>query len=92
MESPRVAIRLSLFPFSLRDGARVWLHSLPEHLKNTMETLLQTFLERYFQTTRAAEYRDKITRFTKYDGESLYDAWHRFNSLLTMWSHHGLEI
>ena len=69
------AIRMQLFPFSLRDGAKQWLHALPVSLKDTWEHLLQTFFERYFPPTRAADLRDKITRFAQYDGESLYDAW-----------------
>src|SRR4051812_19863546 len=60
---PPDAIKLSLFPFSLRDGARTWLHSLPPVLTDTWEHLLQAFLERYIPPTKAAEYRDKITRF-----------------------------
>lgn len=71
------AIKLSLFPFSLRDGAKTWLHSLPSSLTDTWDHLLQAFLERYFPPTRAAEYRDNITRFAQYGGESLYDAWQR---------------
>jgi hypothetical protein len=43
--SPDV-IKLSMFPFSLRDGARIWLHSLPSTLTDTWEHLLQAFLER----------------------------------------------
>ena len=37
---PADAIKLSVFPFSLRDSARIWLHSLPLHLTDTWEHLL----------------------------------------------------
>lgn len=85
------AIRMQLFPFSLRDGAKMWLHSLPLHLRDTWEHLLQTFFERYFPPTRAADLRDKIIRFAQYDGESLYDAWQRYQGLLRMCPNHGQE-
>ena len=85
------AIRMQLFPFSLRDGAKQWLHALPVSLKDTWEHLLQTFFERYFPPTRAADLRDKITRFAQYDGESLYDAWQRYQGLLRMCPNHGQE-
>ena len=85
------AIRLSLFPFSLRDSAKTWLHSLPLHLKDTWEHLLQAFFERYFPPSKAAEVRDQITRFSQSEGESLYDAWQRYQTLLRMCPHHGLE-
>ncbi|KAF7802389.1 uncharacterized protein G2W53_041500 [Senna tora] len=38
------AIRLRLFPFSLRDKAKVWLQSLPEGSISTWEELAQQFL------------------------------------------------
>ena len=37
------AIRMQLFPFSLRYGAKLWLDSLPVNLRDTWEHLLQTF-------------------------------------------------
>lgn len=49
---PPDAIRLSLFPFYLRDGARLWLHSLPADLTDTSKHLLQAFLQRYFPPTK----------------------------------------
>ncbi|KAF7802450.1 uncharacterized protein G2W53_041561 [Senna tora] len=41
------AIRLRLFPFSLRDKAKVWLQSLPEGSITTWEGLTQQFLTKY---------------------------------------------
>ena len=42
------AIRLRLFPFSLRDKAKVWLNSLPHGIITTWEELAQKFLAKYF--------------------------------------------
>lgn len=41
---PPEAIRMQLFPFSLRDGAKMWYHALPE---DKWEHLVQAFYERY---------------------------------------------
>ncbi|KAJ9159637.1 hypothetical protein P3X46_025128 [Hevea brasiliensis] len=42
------AIRLRLFPFSLKDQAREWLHSLPPGSIITWDELSQAFLAQYF--------------------------------------------
>ena len=42
------AIRLKLFPFSLKDKARAWLHSLPAGSIITWDQLSRAFLARYF--------------------------------------------
>jgi hypothetical protein len=63
---PAQSIRLQLFPFSLRDSAKVWLNTLPAHQKDTWEHLLQAFFEKYFPPIKAAEYRDQIMRFMQF--------------------------
>ncbi|PNX70015.1 hypothetical protein L195_g057035, partial [Trifolium pratense] len=42
------AIRLRLFPFSLRDRARAWLQSLPSNSVTLWDELKKVFLARYF--------------------------------------------
>ena len=42
------AIRLCLFPFSLRDKARAWLHSLPLGSITTWQELTKGFLTKFF--------------------------------------------
>ena len=88
---PHDFIKMQLFPFSLRDGAKHWFHVMPEAQKDTWPHLLQAFYGRYFPPTKAVEFRDKITRFSQFDGESLYDAWKRFQGLLKMCPNHGQE-
>ncbi|XP_042396837.1 uncharacterized protein LOC121986983 [Zingiber officinale] len=85
------AIRLRLFPFSLRDKARAWLHSLPSDCITTWEQLEQKFLDKYFPPSKTASLRHQITNFTQKDGESLFEAWDRFKGLLQQCPHHGLE-
>jgi hypothetical protein len=50
-----------------------------------------SLLEKYYPPLKAAEYRDKITIFSQFDGESLHDTWNRYQNLLRMCPHHGLE-
>ena len=88
---PPEEIRMQFFPFSLSGLAKMWFHALPIHCRDTWEHLLQAFFERYFPPTKAAECRDKITRFVQYEGESLYDAWQRYQGLIRMCPNHGQE-
>ncbi|KAF7834764.1 uncharacterized protein G2W53_009623 [Senna tora] len=84
------AIRLRLFPFSLRDKAKVWLQSLLEGSITTWEELAQQFLTKYFPPGKTAKMRNDITSFVLLDNESLYEAWERFKELLKKCPHHGL--
>ncbi|KAF7814045.1 uncharacterized protein G2W53_028014 [Senna tora] len=84
------AIRLRLFPFSLRDKAKVWLQSLPEGSITTWEELTQQFLTKYFPPGKTAKMRNDITSFVLLDNESLYEAWERFKELLRKCPHPGL--
>ena len=48
------AIRLPLFPFSLRDKARAWLHSLPLGWITTWDDLTRVFLIKFFSLSKTA--------------------------------------
>ena len=60
------AVRLRLFPFTLRDKARSWLH--------TWNDLAQKFLAKFFPLVRTAKLRNDISTFEQQHGESLYEA------------------
>ena len=82
------AIRLRLFPFSLRDRANTWLHSLPSNSITTWNELKKEFLARYFLPSKTTQMRNLITCFRQKDGESLFEVWERYKDLCP---HHGLE-
>ncbi|XP_048140761.1 uncharacterized protein LOC125316465 [Rhodamnia argentea] len=86
------AIRLRLFPFSLRDKAKSWLTSLPAGSITTWDDLAQKFLSKYFPPAKSAKMRNDISTFVRMDGESLYEAWERFKELLRRCPHHGLPV
>ena len=63
---PRVsdeALRLKLFPYSLRDRARAWLNLLPSDSIATWNDLAEKFLMKYFPPTKNAKLRNDITSF-----------------------------
>lgn len=75
------AIRLWLFPFSLRDRPNDWLQNEEPNSFTTWEGLSRAFLSKYFPLGKTARLRTEITSFTQRDGESLYEAWERFKDL-----------
>ncbi|KAD4586318.1 hypothetical protein E3N88_23919 [Mikania micrantha] len=85
------AIKLRMFPFSLKDRAKAWLSSLPPGSVTTWEDLAQKFLFKYFPPSKTARLRNNITSFVQDDGESLYDAWERYKDLMRKCPHHGLD-
>jgi len=57
------AIQLHLFPFSLRDKVRAWLHSLPSGCITTWDELTRAFLAKFFPPSKTASLRNQITNF-----------------------------
>ncbi|XP_052177527.1 uncharacterized protein LOC127791584 [Diospyros lotus] len=84
------AIRLRLFPFSLRDKAKVWLNSKAPNSFTTWAAVSQAFLSKYFPPGKTAKLRNDITSFVQFDGESLYEASERFKELQRRCPHYGL--
>ena len=75
------AIRLRLFPFSLKDKAKSWLLNSNANSFTTWDGLSQVFLCKYFSPGKTAKLRNDITSLSQIEGESLYEAWERFNEL-----------
>jgi len=68
------AIRLRLFPFSLKDRASDWLQNEELNSFTTWNMLSKAFLSKYFPRGKTAKMRAEITSFIQRDEESLYEA------------------
>ncbi|KAJ9536447.1 hypothetical protein OSB04_un000382 [Centaurea solstitialis] len=88
---PEDAIKLRLFPFSLRDRASAWGESLPAGQIETWNDMIRAFLNKFFPPGRTAILLAEITHFTQGDLESLYETWERYKGLLKKCPHHGLN-
>ncbi|KAL8155728.1 hypothetical protein AgCh_000943 [Apium graveolens] len=84
------AIKLRLFPFSLRDKAKCWLHSLPPGSITNWEDLAQKFLTKLFPMVKTIAIRNALTQFAQQTGESLCEAWDRYKEMLRKFPHHGM--
>jgi len=78
------AIQLWLFPFSLRDKAKAWLHSLPPGCITTWDKLTRAFLAKFFSPSKTITLRNQITNFIQRDDETIYEAWEQFKDLLRL--------
>src|SRR5262249_5891843 len=86
------AIRLRLFPFSLRDRAKAWLNTLLSRSITTWDGLAEKFLFKYFPPSKTAKLRNDIFTYTQIETETLYEAWERYKDLLRRCPHHGLPV
>ena len=68
------AVKLRLFPFSLRDKAKGWLYPLPASSITTWEEFAQKFLTKFFPMAKTADIRNALTQFAHQTGESLFEA------------------
>ncbi|XP_073300504.1 uncharacterized protein [Primulina huaijiensis] len=86
------AVRLRLFPFSLRDKAKSWLNCLPAGSITTWDDMAKAFLLKYFPPSKTMKLRADITTFSQFEQESLYEAWERYKDLLRRCPHHELPL
>ena len=84
------AIRLRLFPFSLKDKAKQWLNSLPNNSITTWDQLSRAFMNKYFPPVKTFKLRNDITNFVQGNGETFDEAWERFKETLRRCPHHEI--
>ncbi|XP_057249215.1 uncharacterized protein LOC130590682 [Beta vulgaris subsp. vulgaris] len=84
------AIRLRLFPFSLRDRAKEWLRDEGVGTFDTWGKLAKAFLVKFLGQEKTAKLRNELATFEQHDDESLYEAWRRFLRLQRQCPHHGI--
>ncbi|KAI3665933.1 hypothetical protein L6452_44568 [Arctium lappa] len=84
------ALRLALFPFSLRDRTKSWFNSLAPGSVPSWSNMAERFLRKYFPPTRNAKSRNEICMFKQMDDEAIPDVWERFKELLRKCPHHGI--
>ncbi|CAH9077857.1 unnamed protein product [Cuscuta europaea] len=86
------AIRLRLFPFSLRDEALSWLNSKPSGYFNTWEKLHREFMKEFYPPSKASKMKKLIQQFRQHPSQSLYESWKRFKDLQVQYPHHNMSV
>ncbi|RVW87236.1 hypothetical protein CK203_037228 [Vitis vinifera] len=84
-------MRLKLFPFTLKDKAKIWLNSLrPRSIRNWVD-LQAEFLKKYFPTHRTNGLKRQISNFSAKENEKFYECWERYMEAINACPHHGFD-
>ena len=84
-------MRLKLFPFSLREKAKSWLHSLMPNTIRTWQEMTRKFLMKFFPTHKTNTLRKNIMHFSQRENETFFQCWERFKDLLLTCPHLGYD-
>ena len=74
-------VRLKLFPFSLKEKAKSWLHSLRPNTIRTWQEITREFLKKIFSTHKTNTLRENIMHFSQRENETFFQCWERFKDL-----------
>ncbi|XP_074277757.1 uncharacterized protein LOC141601381 [Silene latifolia] len=85
------AVRLRLFPRSLRGSAKDWLKNCDPDSFKTWDELASAFLNKYFPPSRTAKVKSELQNFTQEEDQTLYEAWEQYKKLQRLCPHHGIS-
>nr|GEY43635.1 reverse transcriptase domain-containing protein [Tanacetum cinerariifolium] len=88
---PHDAIKLMLFPFSLKGAARTWLEKEPPRSIHTWKDLVSKFVNYFFPPSKTTNLKNDITNFQQNFDETFSEAWDRFKDLFRKCPHHGFS-
>jgi hypothetical protein len=75
-------IKLKVFPFSLRGGAKDWLLSLPRNSIDSWVKCKDAFIRKYYPPAKLIDLQSDITKFRQFDNEHVAQAWERMKSMI----------
>ena len=90
--SPLHIICMVLFPFSQKEKAKIWFHSLTPNSIFTSEDMRNEFLNKFFPPARTNALMRAIQNFSEKPGEPFAVVWERYKDLLHAIPHHGLDV
>ena len=90
--SPLHIICMVLFPFSLKEKAKIWFHSLEPNSIFTWEDMRNEFLNKFFPPARTNALMRAIQNFSEKPGEPFAVLWERYKDLFHAIHHHGLDV
>ena len=84
-------MRLKLFPFTLKDKAKIWLNSLRPRSIRTWSDLQAEFLKKFFPTHKTNGLKRQISNFSAKENEKFYECWERYMEAINACPHHGFD-
>ena len=91
-KSPLHIICMVLFPFSPKEKAKIWFHSLAPNSIFTWEDMRNEFLNKFFPPARTNALMKAIQSFSEKSVEPFDVVWERYKDLLHAIPHHGLDV
>jgi len=85
-------VKLKLFPFSLRDRAKVWFSSLPKNSIDSWNKFKDAFISKYFPPAKIITLRNDIMNFKQLDHEHVAQSWEIMKLMLHNFPTHGLNL
>src|SRR4051812_35358335 len=64
-------VKLKLFPFSLRDRAKIWFQSLPRNNIDSWDKCKDDFIGKYYPPAKIIQLRCNIMNFKQLDNEHI---------------------
>ncbi|RVW58563.1 hypothetical protein CK203_110877 [Vitis vinifera] len=84
-------MRLKLFPFTLKDKAKIWLNSLrPRSIRSWVDLQVE-FLKKFFPTHRTNGLKRQISNFSAKENEKFHECWERYMEAINACPHHGFD-
>src|SRR3954471_12136560 len=83
-------VKLKLFPFSLREGAKIRFQALPRNSIDYWDKCKDAFIGKYYPPAKIIQLRSNIMNFRQLDNEHVAQAWERMKSLVKKFPTHGL--
>ena len=83
--------RLKLFPFSLKDRAKIWLNSLRACYVISWAKMKEEFFEKFFPMNKITTFRRLIFNFQEKEDEPFYTCWERYKYFINATPHHGYD-
>ncbi|KAL6343048.1 hypothetical protein AAG906_017860 [Vitis piasezkii] len=84
-------MRLKLFPFTLKDKAKIWLNSLRPRSIRTWTDLQAEFLKKLFLTHTTNGLKRQILNFSAKENEKFYECWESYMETINACPHHGFD-
>ncbi|GJX76932.1 reverse transcriptase domain-containing protein, partial [Tanacetum coccineum] len=84
------ALRLYLFPYSLKHHSAEWFDRLPRNSITTFDQMVKIFLGKYFPPSMVTKLRNDITNFRQEPDESLFKARERYKLLIDRCPNHNM--
>ena len=89
---PLHIICMVLFPFSLKEMAKIWFHYLAPNSIFTWEDMQNEFMNKFFPPAHTNALMRAIQNFSEKPSESFSIIWERYKDLLHALPHHGLDV